>query len=241
MMFLALIFLSIKVMASTEILNIIQSGISNALINANVDFNPKFLKQSSIIINQMLHDRHERGGSDNIFFKRKLMKHSNEIFTSIANSIKIKAREQYKDESFKRFLGIIKTCRRIVTDKKAIDEILLDMMSIWFEAKQGELLKSLLKDDDWLALSALTPYLHRDAKKIGFSENEIMVLDRNIFNGMGVYQVIKDRKNPNAASYMSNWRMVHNLHDENKFRLYAYKAKMNGIVKDATRGKQYVI
>jgi hypothetical protein len=227
---------------STELQSIIQSSIVEALGTENKKYlNPKFLKRSSLVISRMLNrpaNSHvDYDSKENAFYTRTLKSNADGIFTSIAISLRNIASKQITDESRKKIIALIDTCKGFVTDKDGIEQILKELRLLWFEARHGKKFESAVKTDDWLTFGALSPYICRELRAIGFSDKEIKNFEKRVFNDNGVYQVLRNLNNPNAAGYMVNWKRVHNLHDEIDFKMNANRAKMKGIAKDGLRGK----
>jgi hypothetical protein len=240
---LIFLFSVVACLKSTELLSIIQSSIAGTVGAENGYMKPEFLKRSSLVIDRMLtrptksHIDHASKFRDNAFYTRMLKNHADGIFTSIAKSLQNKVSKQTTDESLKKIIALIDNCKMFVTDKLGIDQILKDVRFSWFEARHGEKLQSAMKTDDWLTVGALAPYICRELRAIGFSNNEIENFEKRVFNDNGVYQVLLNLNNPNAAGYMANWKRVHNLHDKVEFKMNANRAKMKGIAKYGLKGK----
>lgn len=230
--------------SSNELSAIIQSSVKDALTNGNPYANQAFIQQASIVIQRLIANpkKGKREGKsreesrDEKFLKTHLWFSSDRIFTSIASALEDVALIESSDITFKKILNVLTNCHAFVKDKEDLNGIIKSIRHFWFELRHGERIQEFRDKGDWLSFGAVAPFLARDAKDMGYSESEIGIFYKSIFNDEGVYQVLKNINNPNAVNYMKNWKQVHHYSNEIDFRRNAARAKIRGVVNDAFKG-----
>lgn len=230
--------------SSKELSVIVHSSVADAFSNGNIHGKQEFIQYASDVILRLIANpkngkkekKSREQSRDERFFKSKLQFRSDLIFKNIASSLENVALRESSDRSFQKILNLLEKCHKFVNYSESLSEIISKIRKSWFGLRHGAKIQEFRVKEDWLGLGAAASEIIRDAKKMGFSDNDIDLFKKSIFNDEGVYQVLKNMDDPNAVNYMQHWKQVHQFNDELEFRRNAAKAKLKGIVKDAITG-----